>query len=136
MLTKFEYTKKNHILEVDGKEYEIPGRTAAVEKKLKEHDSNLDKMTEYEANMLTVEIRFGKAGAEAMFPEGEDGTDLDKLAKVVKFAIALYSAEINAIKAESTKEQLKALEPVIKPIKDISNVLKNADTKNFVASKK
>ena len=136
MITKFEYEQKTHILEVDGKEYKIPGRTAAIEKQLKEHDAKLSEMTEYEANMLTVEILFGKEGANAMFPEGEEGTNLDKLAKVVKYALALYMAEITAIKAENTKEQLKELEPIMKPIRDISNVLKNADTKKFVANNK
>ena len=135
MITKFEYEQKNHILEVDGKEYKIPGRTAAIEKQLKEHDAKLSEMTEYEANMLTVEILFGKEGAVSMFPKGEE-TNLDKLAKVVKYALALYMAEITAIKAEKTKEQLKELEPIMKPIRDISNVLKNADTKKFVANNK
>lgn len=136
MLTKFDYEQKNHVLLVDGAEYLIPQRTMKIEKQLKEHDARLDEMTEYEANMLTIEILFGKDGAASMFPEGEDGTDLDKLAKVVKYALALYMAEITAIKAENIREQLNELEPVLKPIRDISNVLTNAETKKFVTNNK
>ena len=49
--TVFEYTERHHILEVDGKEYEIPQRTAELEEKIREHDKKLAGISEYDGNM-------------------------------------------------------------------------------------
>ena len=117
----FEYEEKHHFLTVDGVDYEIPQRTPALEEKIKEHDKKLTELTEYESNMSLLAILFGEENARQMFPD-EKNTNLDKLAKCVKFSIALFMAEINQIKAEKTAETLKELEPMLKTIEKIGNV--------------
>ena len=108
--TVLTFEEKHHILEVDEVEYEIPQRTAELEEKIREHDAKLPELTEYEGNMLLLEILFGKEKAQQMFPDGKN-TNLDKLAKVSKVAIALYMAEFQNIKNEKLKEQMKEIQP-------------------------
>lgn len=134
-VTKVDFKEKKYFIELDGEQYEIPQRTKILEEKIKEHDEKLHEMTEYEANMLLIEIMFGKENAKKMFPDGEN-TNLDKLAKCVKYAIALYATEITEIKSEDTKKQIEELKPLLKPISDISNIMSNAKTKDFVGKKK
>lgn len=116
----FEYEEKHHILTVDGIDYEIPQRTPLLEEKIKEHDEKLSEMTEYEGNMLLLEILFGKENAKQMFPDANN-TNLDKLAKCVKFSISLFMSEINKIKSEKVTETLKEIEPMLKAVEKISN---------------
>lgn len=125
--TKLEYVEKHHILEVDGIEYEIPQRTAKLEAKIREHDEKLGSMTEYEANMSLLEILFGKTNAKKMFPDKEN-TNLDKLARCVKLAIALYMAEYTAIKEEEMKSKLSAIEPVLDQLKGTTDLLQKAQS--------
>lgn len=89
-VVKFE--EKHHVLEVDGVRYNIPQRTAALEKLIRERDAKINEMTEYESNMRLLEILFGEDKAKQMFPDGEQ-TNLDKLEKCTKSAIALYMKE-------------------------------------------
>lgn len=89
-----EYKEVHHILEVDKKEYEIPKRTVKIAKALKEHDEKLSRMDEYQSNMEVLYILFGEEKAKEMFPDGED-TNLDKLLKCVKLALAAFYAEFN-----------------------------------------
>ena len=136
---KFEYEEKHHILEVDGVEYEIPQRTTKIEAKIREHDEKLSGMSEYEANMSVLEILFGKANAKKMFPDKEK-TNLDKLAKCTKFAIALYMAEYNAIKDEEMKSKLSAIEPVLDQLKETTDLLQksqsNSELQKVIKKKK
>ena len=129
----FEYTEKHHIIEVDGVEYEIPQRTAKLEKAMIEHDKNTASMTEYEANMSMLAILLGKDKAEQMFPDGED-TNLDKLAKCTKFAVALYMAEYHSIQDEEAKSKLALVEPLIEQMKEAGEMLKQ--TKKSATDKK
>lgn len=91
-----EYTEKHHILEVDGVEYEVPQRTAALMEKIYEHDKKIGKVSEYESNISLLEILFGERAVKQMFPD-ENETNLDKLSKCARLAIALFMAEFNAI---------------------------------------
>ena len=90
--TVVKFEEKHHILEVDGVQYEIPQRTAALEKLIRERDAKINEMTEYESNMRLLEILFGADKARQMFPDGEQ-TNLDKLEMCTKTAIALYMKE-------------------------------------------
>ena len=125
--TKLEYVEKHHILEVDGIEYEIPQRTAKLETKIREHDEKLGGMTEYEANMSLLEILFGKTNARKMFPDKEN-TNLDRLAKCTKLAIALYMAEYTAIKEEEMKSKLSAIEPVLNQLNGATDILQKTQS--------
>ena len=116
----FEYEEKHHIICVDGVDYEVPQRTAAIEEKLKEHDRKIPEMSEYEGNMNLLSILFGKEQAEQMFPDKEN-TNLDKLAKCVHYSISLYMSEINIIKSEKAKQALEQLKPVIKSVEKIGD---------------
>ena len=119
----FEYREKRHIIEVDGIEYEIPQRTAKLEKEMVEHDKKVSEMTEYEANMSMLSILFGKDKAHQMFPDGEN-TNLDKLAKCVKFSVALYMAEYHTIQEEEAKTKMQLVEPLIEQMKETGELLK------------
>ena len=130
-----EYTEKHHILEVDGVEYEIPQRTAALNKKLEEHDANMKDRNEFENNFDLLCIMFGKTNAKQMFPEGEK-CNLDKLAKCVKLAMALYLADFNEIQQEDIRQTLGKINPLLNALKDVEKASNTAQMKNFVAKKK
>lgn len=134
-VTKFEFEEKKHILEVDGVEYIIPQRTEKIEQQLRDHDKKLNDMTEYEANLNTLEILFGNDATKKMFPE-KDTINLDKLAKCVKYALALYRAEQTAIREEEIKKKLDAVQPLLKSVGDISKLANKAEMKKFVSNKK
>ena len=104
-----EYTEKHHMLEVDGIEYEIPQRTAELEAKIKEHDEKVKEMSEYDGNMSLLEIFFGKKNSKKMFPD-KASTNLNKLAKCVRLATAMYLADYMLMKDASIKEQLDSME--------------------------
>lgn len=126
-VSKFEFEEKHHFLEVDGTQYEIPQRTEKLQKKIREHDEKVQEMTEYEANYSALEILFGKVNAKKMFPDGQD-TNLDKLAKCAKYALALYMAEYNAIRDEDITNRMKRLEPFLQQLSNGGELLKQAQT--------
>lgn len=130
-----EYTEKHHVLEVDGVEYEVPCRTAALNKKMEEHDEKMKDRSEFENNFDLLCILFGKTNAKKMFPEGEK-CNLDKLAKCVKLAMALYLAEFNEIQQEDMKQTLEKINPLLGTLKDVEKASNMAQMKNFVAKKK
>ena len=102
-IVKFE--EKHHVLEVDEVQYEIPQRTAALEKLIRERDAKINEMTEYESNMRLLEILFGEDKAKQMFPDGEQ-TNLDKLEKCTKYAIALYMSSHIDMQAKNIRSEL------------------------------
>lgn len=110
-----DYIEKHHILEVDGKEYEIPQRTVEIEAKIKEHDETIEVYTEYENNMKMLEILFGEKAAKEMFPDVKT-TNLDKLSKCVKMALAAYYSTLHAEKDEAISKTVKELKTVLKEI--------------------
>lgn len=128
-----EYTEKHHTLEVDGTEYEIPQRTADLEEKIRKHDEKIRAMSEYEANMSLLEILFGKKNAEKMFPDKRK-TNLDKLAKCTKLAVALFMADFNAIQAEDLSKQMDELKPVLGKLDSIAKTIEK--TNNIVTQQK
>lgn len=130
-----EYTEKHHVLEVDGVEYEIPQRTSALNKKMEEHDEKMKDRSEYENNFDLLCILFGRTQAKKMFPEGEN-CNLDKLAKCVKLAMALYLAEYNEIQQDNMKQMLDRLNPALDTLKDVEKASNMVQMKNFVAKKK
>ena len=123
-VTKLEFEQKHHILEVDGIGYEIPQRTAALEKELQEHDKNAGSMSEYEGNMALLGILFGKANAKKMFPDGEN-TNLDKLAKCVKLAISLFMDEYSNIQQEELNQKMEQMAPYMNTLASVENLAKN-----------
>lgn len=127
--TVFEYEEKHHILEIDGVEYEIPQRTAELEKKIREHDEKLGEMTEYEGNMSMLEILFGKTNAKKMFPD-KDKTNLDKLSKCTNIAIGLFMHEYNTAQAEKMKERLSEVQPFLTEIKNTTDLLNKRQSKS------
>lgn len=135
----FEFEEKHHILTVDGADYEIPQRTAELEEKIREHDNNLNDMSEYEANMQLLEILFGKTKAKKMFPEGKK-TNLDKLSQCTGYAISLFMAEFNRVQSEKITQVMSDVEPLLKQVTDATKAVKNINSKNdfkkFVNSKK
>ena len=120
----FEFEQKHHILEVDGVGYEIPHRTAALEKELQEHDKNASSMSEYDGNMALLGILFGKANAKKMFPEAEN-TNLDKLAKCVKVAISLFMDEYKNIQQEEINQKMEQMAPFMNTLANVENLAKN-----------
>lgn len=126
--TVFEYEEKQRILEVDGVEYEIPQRTAELEKKIREHDEKLKDMTEYEGNISMLEILFGKANAKKMFPDKEK-TNLDKLSKCTSIAIGLFMYEYNTARTEEMKNKMSEVQPFLTEIKNANDALKKAQSK-------
>lgn len=120
-----EHEVKHHILEVDGIEYEIPQRTAALDEKLREHDSKIAERSEYESNMNLLEIIFGAKSAKTMFPDGKQ-TNLDKLAKCVKMTLALFSMESNEIRNEEMKKKLESVKPVMDIVSEMADGVQKA----------
>ena len=111
-VTKIEFEEKHHIIEVDGVEYEIPQRTPVLEDKIREHDENISKQSEYKSNYSLLEILFGEKAAKQMFPD-RDNTNLDKLAKVTKISIALFMAEFNKMQSNALKDSIAEIKPLI-----------------------
>lgn len=120
----FEFEQKQHVLEVDGIGYEIPQRTAALEKELLEHDKRSSNMSEYEANMDLLGILFGNANAKKMFPEAEN-TNLDKLAKCVNVALSLFMDEYKNIKQAEIDKKLEQMAPFMNTLNSVENLAKN-----------
>lgn len=129
--TVLNFEEKHHILEVDGVEYEIPQRTAELEEKIKEHDEKLPELTEYEGNMLLLEILFGKEKAHQMFPDGKN-TNLDKLAKCTYLATELYRLEENAARDKDIENQTSPITALMSQLKDVCDVLKNIKEKDII----
>lgn len=111
-VTKIEFEEKHHIIEVDGIEYEIPQRTPVLEDKIREHDENISKQSEYKSNYSLLEILFGEKAAKQMFPD-RDNTNLDKLAKVTKISIALFMAEFNKMQSNALKDSIAEIKPLL-----------------------
>lgn len=130
-----EYEQKNHILEVDGIGYEIPQRTAALEKELREHDKKAGTMSEYEGNMELLGILFGKINAKKMFPDVEN-TNLDKLAKCVKVAISLYMLEYNNIQREEINKKLEQMAPFMNTLENVEKLAEKIPNKKQGAKRK
>lgn len=120
----FEFEQKQHVLEVDGIGYEIPQRTAALEKEFLEHDKRSSNMSEYEANMDLLGILFGNANAKKMFPEAEN-TNLDKLAKCVNVALSLFMDEYKNIKQAEIDKKLEQMAPFMNTLNSVENLAKN-----------
>lgn len=95
-----DYKEKHHILSVDGIDYEIPRRTAEIMEKIKENNEKVEKTSEYDSNMNLLSILFGEKAAKQMFPDKET-TDLDKLVKCSRIAVALFMSEMNIILNEN-----------------------------------
>lgn len=137
MAQKFvlEFEEKHHILEVDGIEYEVPQRTAEIENKIKEHDEALSEHTEYENNMSILEILFGKKAAKTMFPDTKS-TNLDKLSKCAKIALAAYYSALNEAKSEELTKSMEKLKPYVNNIDKAMKSINQVNTANFVKNKK
>lgn len=129
-----EFEEKHHILEVDGVEYMIPHRTAELEEKIAEHDANVGKFSEYENNMSMLAILFGEEAAKQMFPDGEQ-TNLDKLSKCAKLAVAAYYATLQSVKDEEVRQSAEELKPILKSLNDVSKNIDKINTANFVRKK-
>lgn len=130
-----DYTEKNHILEVNGVEYEVPQRTPDIVDKIKARDEKVGEVSEYESNMELLIILFGKKNAKQMFPDKEN-TNLDKLAKCVKYATALFYADLTAIQNENLRKALDELNPALKALDKVSKAANTAEMKKFVSTKK
>ena len=117
--TKFEFEEKHHIIEVDGVDYEIPQRTAGLEKKIKEHDDKVSSMTEYEGNMQMLEILFGKEAAKQMCPDGPN-TNLDMLARLVRVSLTLFMSEYDKMQNEDIEKKTAGLKPILEQVTDLT----------------
>ena len=127
----FNFEEKHHILVVDGKEYEIPQRTAAIEKLIKERDLKRFELGEYESYKSLLNIFFGEDKAKEMFPEDEETVNLDKMARVCEHSIAAYYSEYEAIKAERAEKNMKSVKPVVDATEKISKMqMKDFVTRN------
>lgn len=133
--TILEYAEKHHILEVDGIEYTVPQRTAALEKKIRRHDEAVGGKTEYESNIEMLEILFGEAAAKQMFPDG-DNTNLDKLALCARYAISLFMADFNAIQTDDLNKRLEELKPVTAQLDKLSKAVEKTNDITAVRSRK
>lgn len=120
-ITKFEFEEKHYILEVDGIEYEIPQRTAALEQKIREHDENISNVSEYESNYSLLKILFGADNAKKMFPD-KNTTNLDKLAKVIRVSIALFMKEYNEMQLSALKDGIKEINPLLSAVDKVANL--------------
>lgn len=130
----FEYTENRPVLEVDGVDYPLPRRTPIIENALLEHDEKLGTVSEYESNMDLLGILFGEDSAKEMFPDGIN-TDLDKLAKCAKYALAAYRATLTSIRDEipdDTKQKLSEAKEMI----DLYKETKKLSARNYAARKK
>ena len=128
----FNFEEKHHILVVDGKEYEIPYRTAEREKLIKERDLKRLALGEYESYKSLLNIFFGEDKTNEMFPEDEKTVNLDKMARVCEYAIAAYYSEYENIKSERAEKQMKSVKPII----DATEKIAKMQTKKFISGKK
>lgn len=134
MVKKFKFEEKKYALEIDGKRYEIFPRTAEREKRLKEHDSNIGNMSEFEANMQLLEILLGRSAVYEIFNEGEN-TSLDKLEAVTACALELYMAEHKRIREEKLEKRLSEVEPLLKQVQEASRAVSDIASKTKEAEK-
>lgn len=123
--TVIKYEEKHHVIEVDGIECVIPIRTVPIEEKIKEHDEKIANMTEYEGNINMLEILFGEKITKQIFPD-KSTTNLDKLAKVTKTALALYAAEMYSIQSEELNKNIESVKPVFDGVAEMVEVVKQA----------
>lgn len=125
-VTKIEFEEKHHKIEIDGIEYEIPQRTPILEDKIRKHDENIGKVSEYESNITLLEILFGKENTKKMFPD-KNKTNLDKLAKVTQISIELFMYEFNKLQSTALKNSIEEIKPLLSAadkVTKLSNVKK------------
>ena len=134
-VTKIEFEEKHHKIEVDGIEYEIPQRTPVIEDKIRKHDENIGKVSEYESNYSLLEILFGAESAKQMFPD-RNTTNLDKLAKVTRASISLFMAEFNKMQSNALKDSIDGIKPLLSAADKVEKLTSTKQTKEFVAKKR
>ena len=127
--TVFNFEEKHHILVVDGKEYEIPQRTPAREKLIKERDTKRFEVSEYESYRELLKIFFGEDKAKEMFPEDEENVNLDKMARVCEYSIAAYYAEYETIRMERAEKTTDAVKPIIEATENMISFEKKIQRK-------
>lgn len=114
------YEPKEIIVEIEGNEYVVAPRTEALEAKLREHDDNLDKNTQYENDISMVQLLLGKEAVKKLFPNGTK-EDLDRLYVYANAVKSAYFANYNQLKEEIEE---KDLEPVMDKLAKLSAQLK------------
>ena len=134
-VTKIEFEEKHHKIEVDGIEYEIPQRTPVIEDKIRKHDENIGKVSEYESNYSLLEILFGAESAKQMFPDRKT-TNLDKLAKVTRVSISLFMTEFNKLQSNALKDSIDEIKPLLSAADKVEKLTSTKQTKEFVAKKR
>ena len=134
-VTKIECEEKHHKIEVDGIEYEIPQRTPVIEDKIRKHDENIGKVSEYESNYSLLEILFGAESAKQMFPDRKT-TNLDKLAKVTRVSISLFMTEFNKLQSNALKDSIDEIKPLLSAADKVEKLTSTKQTKEFVAKKR
>ena len=107
--------KQDIAVEINGKEYDLPQRTAELDGKLSGVEKKRQSVSEYDFLSENMEIIFGKANAKEILKDGVK-TNLDFLAKIYTVCIGLiYEEKIKAEK-ETTEKRLDELSPVLETL--------------------
>lgn len=120
-----DYTPRDIIVSIGGKEYPLAKRTEKTEKALREHNRKVSTTTQYESDMDLVRILLGNAAMKELFPLGED-EDLDRLHLIAVRLSMIYESEyqrIEAMRFEKEINQLDELSEKLKPFSEIDAYL-------------
>lgn len=106
---------------INGEEYDVAERTAAVDKKLQIHNEKLDSMSSYEASYDLVKILLGDDAVKKIFTKG-DNENLTFMYKVARAVDEAYQTEYNEMKDKEYEETLAKLDKLAarsKPVIDM-----------------
>lgn len=118
-----EFEQDNISIEVNGKEYEIPKRTEAIESKIHDFDRTRDTRSDLDNYKLIFEILFGKTASKELTAKGKD-ENLDLLNKIYLKSIELYYIEKTKAEEERIEETIEKLQPLMKDVGKISALQK------------
>jgi hypothetical protein len=103
------YEPKEIIVRIDGEEYKVAERTAEVDRKLQNHNDNLDTMTSYEASLNLCKILLGDDAVKKIFPKGER-ENLNRMYYIAKAVDNAYQTEYQEMRDKEYEETLAKMD--------------------------
>lgn len=115
-----DYTPKQVVVSIGGKEYPVAERTERVEKAIREHDAGMENKSQFESDFALVSILLGDDAARELFPNGEN-ENLDRLYFIATKLVEAYRANYYQIVDDNLRESAN---PVLEQLKELSDAVK------------
>ena len=116
------YKPKKVSVRIDGEEYEVAARTPEIDKKLQQHNENLDSMTSYEASMNLCQILLGEDAVKKIFPNGEK-ENLNRMYYIARGVDGAYQAEYQEMRDKEYEETLSKMDKLAERSKPVIEMI-------------